>query len=416
MSKKKTGINFFPVPEDGDPLSNIVFRGLNIIVNHGMTRLSREAARLLGVSGITSKEQIDLQRAQLRLDQQKADLYRVQILSEKQFRMYDLKIEEKEIEIDKRRRLLESSLAQQAQLGIPIAAEVIQGALEVIAVADGLSASPELSEGYVLWLDSFESGKVIVILGRRGSGKTALAAKMGEYNYAVNNMPFYWIGLPEQARSLLPSWVKMTDSIEKCPLGSFILIDEAGIQYMSLAFNTDRNKLLRSLLQICRHRLCSLVFAVQSSRDVENSVIRQCDSVIFKEPSLHQPDSERQDIKAMAKQAAMIFKDIPREKRRGAAFVFDDDFQGLITSTVPSFWSEGLSHIYAHLDFTAIEQQGERRNELQTTITQETMLLSEASLDRDILELKKQGYGIERIAKALRCTTHRVRKCLDKLQ
>ncbi len=416
MAKRKTGINFSPFPEDDDPLSNIVFRGLNIILSHGMTRLSYEAAKFLGVSQTNPMDQIALNRAKLQLDKQRADLQKEEILSEKQYRMFDLKIQEKEIDIEKRIRLLENTLAEKEQLGIPITGEVVQGALEVMAVADGLSASPDLSESYLLWLDSFEGGKIIVLLGRRGSGKSALAGKIGEYNYAVNNMHIYWIGLPEQARILLPSWINITDSIEKCPMGSFIIVDEAGLQYMSLNFNTDRNKLLRSMLQICRHRHCSLVFAVQSSRDMDNSIIRQCDTIIFKEPGFHQPDSERQDVQKRAKQAAKVFKDIPREKRREAAFVFDDEFQELITSTVPSFWSEELSHIYAHLDFTAIEQKVERRNELQTTITQETKLLGEASIDKDILELKKQGLGIERIAKAIGCTTHRVRKCLDNLQ
>jgi len=54
------------------------------------------------------------------------------------------------------------------------------------------------------------------------------------------------------------------------------------------------------------------------SHDMDNSILRQCDTIIFKEPGLHQPDSERPEIKSRAKQAARVFKEIPREKRHEA--------------------------------------------------------------------------------------------------
>lgn len=146
---------------------------------------------------------------------------------------------------------------------------------------------------------------------------------------------------------------------------------------------------------------------------MEYSIVRQADTIIFKEPGLHQPDSERPDVRALAKKAALAFKEIPKDKRREAAYVFDDDFQGLITSTVPSFWSEDLSHIYAHFDLAAMEHQVEKGNELQKIVVQETKLLNEASLDKEILELRQQGYGIDKIGRTLGCSTWRVRKCLN---
>ena len=167
---------------------------------------------------------------------------------------------------------------------------------------------------------------------------------------------------------------------------------------------------------ICRHRHCSLVFAVQSSRDLEYSVIRQADSIIFKQPSLHQPESERPDIRSRAKKAAQVFKEIPKEKRIESAFVCDDDFQGLITSSVPSFWSEKLSNIYANFDLMTIEKQIRKGNELKKVVAMDTKLLNESSLDKDILELRQRGYGIERIAKAMDIKVWRVRKCLDALK
>jgi len=368
---------------------------------------------LLGLNGMSVADDIQLQRLRLSVVKQEGDTVRAGMLGERQLKLLDMKIQQKEFEMQMARQRLENAEAQSLEAGPQLRTEVISGALEVAADPDGLTDSGEETEGYTAWLDSCQDGKVILILGRRGSGKTALAAKIAEYAMAKYRMPIYWIGLPEQARSLLPNWITLVDSPEQCPMGCFMIIDEAGIQYLSLAFNTDRNRLLRGLLMICRHRHCSLVFAVQSSRDLEYAIIRQSDTLVFKQPSLHQPESERPDVRPRAKKAALVFKDIPKDKRIESALVFDDDFEGLITSSVPSFWSEKLSNIYANFDLTSIENQVRRGNELKRVTVEETKLLNEASLDKDILELRQRGHGIKSIAKNLGCTEWRVRKCLS---
>jgi energy-coupling factor transporter ATP-binding protein EcfA2 len=416
MSKK--GLyngNFFP-PDPNDPIYNILAATGNMVVGYGLRWVSRELADVMGLSGVSVEKQIALNRSRLLLQKQEADFETTKIAREKQLRILDLKIQEKELYIEERKQRLETAQTQKSQLNIPTVVEVVSGALEIIANPDGLVGSPEQSEGYALWLDSFEDGKVILVLGRRGSGKTALAAKIGEYMAARHKMPIYWIGLPEQARSLLPSWVHMVSSPDQCPIGCLIIIDEAGLHFLSLAFATDQNRLLRALLMVCRQRHSSLVVAVQSSRDLEYSVVRQADSIIFREPGMHQPESERPDIRSMAKKAAAVFKEIPQDEKRESAFVFDDNFTGVIKCSLPSFWSEDLSHVYAHFDLVSMQQQVVNHHQLQKVVVQETKLLDAASLDKQILELRRQGYGIERIAKGLGCTVWRVRKCLEGLR
>ena len=131
---------------------------------------------------------------------------------------------------------------------------------------------------------------------------------------------------------------------------------------------------------------------------------------------MHQPESERPDIRALARKAAAAFKEMPKEKRLESAYVFDDDFSGIIQCGLPSFWSEDLSHVYSHFDLATMQQQVARRNELQRTVVEENNHLDVASLDRAILELRKQGQGIEMIARNLGCTTYRVRKFLDTVE
>ena len=368
---------------------------------------------LLGVGGISIADQIDLNRSQLLLEKQQADTAKAKAISEMEIRMFALKLEDKEIAVQEKRRKIESAEEEKASLDLPEAETVIDGALAIPQDTGGIVLPDESEpEGYQDWLDSLSDGKVILILGRRGAGKTSLGGRIAEYISATYGMSIYWVGLPEAAKDLLPHWIKLVNSPDQCPPNSIILADEAGLRYASLAFNTKENKLLRSLLMIARHRHSSLIFAVQSSRDLENSVIRQSDTFIFKQPGFHQPDSERPDLRVMARKAAEIFQRIPREKQMASALVFDDLFTGVITTTLPSFWSDSLSHIYRYVDLGQIEIQGKRATELEQVVREETKLLNTNSLDVEILKLRQEGYGIEKISKMLNITVHRVRKCL----
>jgi len=437
MARRKTKAispyqGFFCRPVTCDPVGNILAEAGNIIVSHGLQKISESIATRLGISD--PEQEIRLNRSMLYLKKLEAEIARAEkgeadaleraeqlrlrqqkqeLLNEKLSRLYDLKIQVKEIEIEKAKQHLESTIAHSTELDIHIRMEPISGALEVTANPEGLTGNPEQQQAYKEWLDSFEEGKVILILGKRGSGKSALSAKIAEYVFAIHRMPTYWIGLPSQAKELLPSWIKLVDAPEKCPINSFLLCDEAGVNYLSLLFNTSTNRFMRRLLMVARQRHISLAFATQSSRDVDWAIVRQADSIIFKEPGLNQPESERPDTRPKAKKTALAFSEIPKEERLEAAYVFDDNFEGIIKSTLPSFWTEDLSHIYAHLDLAQLGSEGKGRGELDKAINGQAKQLSDVTLDRQILELRKQGDGIERIAKTLGISTWRVRKCLN---
>ena len=80
-----------------------------------------------------------------------------------------------------------------------------------------------------------------------------------------------------------------------------------------------------------------------------------------------------------------------------------------------SFWSENFSKIYANYDFPVMREQAAKGREIQEQMVEETKLLNEASQEKNILELRRQGYGIEKIARVLRISTWQVRKCLGSL-
>jgi hypothetical protein len=140
------------------------------------------------------------------------------------------------------------------------------------------------------------------------------------------------------------------------------------------------------------------------------------DAFIWKEPGLHQPLSERPDMRIMAKKAASIFSQIPRDERRRFGYVFGDDFEGTIRCSVPSFWSEELSHIYANVDLTKTKEQGLKRQELQIITEEETKLWNSAIFEKQVLELRRKDYSYKQIADTLHVTIWRVRKVLDPVE
>lgn len=419
-TRKVMSGGFFPYPGSHDPLGRIVTCGLNTAANiamgHGARWLDGKIREGMGLNGMSALDEIKLNQSRLGLKRQEVELERIQALSERQIRLLDMRIADKELELEQARKVLEAAKVQDASLQLPSRETVIAGALEVAADPEGLSGSPEQAEAYARWLDGFQEGKVALIAGRRGSGKTAFIAKLAEYMAGTFRMPCYWLGLPEQAKSLLPNWITMVDDAYKCPVNSFIVCDEAGINFLSLLFQDKRAQFMRRLLMVCRQRHCSLAFAVQNTKDVDLAIVRQADSIIFKQPGMHQPETERPDIRPLVRKASEAFSKMTKEEALESAYVVDDDFQGVLKFTPPSFWTEDFSHVYAHLDLMAIEREAEIRKGLRSTIADASHQIEETSFASKVFTLRRQNMGYEAIAKNLCCTVHQVRKILEPIE
>jgi hypothetical protein len=416
MTKKKYSGTFF-TPDPGEPISNIFAIGGNMFFGHGLKWVSRKVEDFMGLSKPSVEQQIALNRSKLGLRKLEIEIAASQLEKEKRNRLLDQRLEKNEMEISQRKLLLADAEAQKAKLTISVPMQVISGALATGASPEGLVGPPDQVEACQLWLNEYcEGGNTIAVVGKKGSGKTAFTGRMAEYAAAVYKKPVVWVGLPREARMLLPAWISMADSVEMCPPGSVIICDEAGINYLSLAFNTDRNVLLRKQLMIARHRNCVMIFACQSSRDMDASILRMCDCFIWKEPGLHQPLSERTDMRPMAKKAAEVFSQIPKEERCQVGYVFSDSFEGAVRCSLPSFWSEQLSHVYSNVNMIQIQEQGVKHQQLQQVVAKETKLLDEASLEQRIMERRRRGDGIKKIADAVGCTTWKVRQVLDQVE
>ncbi|MCD4760027.1 hypothetical protein K8R33_04005 [archaeon] len=131
--------------------------------------------------------------------------------------------------------------------------------------------SPERGE-FKEFIQHFRDHSLIMlIIGRRGAGKTALGMKLVETGAILNKKP-YVIGF---SNSKVPSWVKKVEYLEEIPNNSLVLIDEAGISFSARSSMKTENKKLAELLSIARHKNLSLIFITQNCMPLKTEIITE---------------------------------------------------------------------------------------------------------------------------------------------
>lgn len=182
---------------------------------------------------------------------------------------------------------------------------------------------------------------ILLIIGKRGSGKTALGMSVLDFFHKKTRKKCCILGFE---KIKLPSWIKKVDDINKAPLDSAILIDEGGIVLSSRDSMKDRNKEIGKLMAIARHKNLSLIFISQNSAMIEVNVLRLADTLMLKEPSLLQSKFERKALKDIYESLHLSFKE--KEQKAAYFFVWDDDYQGMMRFPLPEFWTDAVSRSY----------------------------------------------------------------------
>jgi len=175
-----------------------------------------------------------------------------------------------------------------------------------------------------------------IILGARGTGKSAIGLKLFENLRASTRKNMYAMGFRD-----LPDWIKVVDSLEDIENDSYVLIDEGGILFSARKSFSDANKLLSELLLIARHKDLSVIFISQNSSNLEINAIRQTDYLIMKPSSLLQMDFERKKIKEVYQEADDSFK--KHKKVKGLTYIYSDQFKGFVANPLPTFWTSKIS-------------------------------------------------------------------------
>ncbi|MCX8159120.1 MAG: hypothetical protein N3D20_02410 [Candidatus Pacearchaeota archaeon] len=197
-----------------------------------------------------------------------------------------------------------------------------------------------LKGDFKIWEENLAKAesKIGIILGARGSGKTAIGVKLLENIYAKTKKKCYAMGFKGED---FPLWINVVDNIDGIKNNSVVLIDEGGILFSSRNSMSDANKLLSNLILIARHKNLSIIFISQNSSNLDVNILRQADFLILKPSSLLQKEFERKIIQEIYEKTEKQFE---RYKCvMGLTHIYSNEFEGFVANPLPSFWDANIS-------------------------------------------------------------------------
>jgi len=208
---------------------------------------------------------------------------------------------------------------------------------------------PPVLEKDANWLKTVIHPSVVLVLGKRGSGKSALGYRLLElFRYKLTP---YVLGIPAKAQKLLPDWIGVAQDLDEIPQDSIVLIDEAYLSYHSRGSFKTQSMEMSQLVNLSRQRNQTIIFVTQEARQIDKNIASQANVVVFKEPAILQSQFERPELNDITARAKLAFSNLNGDKREWA-YVYspDADFIGLMESALPTFWSTELSHAFAASD------------------------------------------------------------------
>lgn len=193
---------------------------------------------------------------------------------------------------------------------------------------------------YSKWIDSTykADSKIGIIIGARGSGKTAFGVKYLENANTKYNKKCYAMGFNA---SEMPGFIHVVNDPSEIENDSIVLIDEGGILFSSRNAMSNANKLLSNLILISRHKNLSILFISQNSSNLDVNIIRQADFLILRHSALLQKDFERKIIQKIYEKINPAFEKF--EDKNKISYVYSDEFLGFISNSLPSFWGSNIS-------------------------------------------------------------------------
>ncbi len=197
------------------------------------------------------------------------------------------------------------------------------------------------------WLRLIRHPSIVIILGGRGKGKSCLGYRLLEHLRWVASI--YVVGLPESARKLLPDYIGMVARLEDAPPNSIVLVDEGYLTYHARRSMAATSVQMSQILNLSRQRNQTLIFVTQEAGQIDRNVASSANVIVFKDLGMLQLEFDRRQLSKIATKAKEAFATIITDDKRKQAYVYasDSEFMGLVENSLPTFWCEKLSHIFA---------------------------------------------------------------------
>ena len=193
------------------------------------------------------------------------------------------------------------------------------------------SGVPELVDIPTIQRLKRKQGAVVLILGKRESGKTVLAQRLAQ----ILERPTYAVS-PEQRT---PDWIqelKLEEIAQRPPPYSTLILDDIPAYFSSRDYTNPLVRIVEQLIPVVRHRRrIILIFSSQSSGQSDKWCM-DADLVLMKPLNFLYPETERGAVKKLADKVMPIFAEMSEYQQKRHCYIFSDGYVGLARIQHPS--------------------------------------------------------------------------------
>ena len=159
---------------------------------------------------------------------------------------------------------------------------------------------------------------IVVVIGHRGSGKTAACIRIQELMASVATP--YVVGLPEAAAKWLPVSFGMTADLGSVPNNSTLYIPEAYRMFHARQSSASQGQVLSDLVNLCRHRGMTVIFDVQNPNQLDRNILSEADVILVKEPGPFSKGFDRPELADIMAAARAAFAPMSPARKKKAVW------------------------------------------------------------------------------------------------
>lgn len=202
---------------------------------------------------------------------------------------------------------------------------------------------------------------IVLIIGRRGGGKSVIGNAILEYEHAVRNRNVLIYNFPKP--ELLPNYISITDDLE-FKEGSVVLVDEGYMNFSARKGMNANNKFIDNLNGLARQKDLLIIYITQESARIDINIVRGTEVLIVKALSINQVRFERKEYRIFLSSIKDAIDALQTKERiQSAAYITSDligsKFEGLVENACspPWYWNEDLSKAWSNIDLSSKERK-----------------------------------------------------------
>jgi len=198
---------------------------------------------------------------------------------------------------------------------------------------------------------------IILIIGRRRYGKSALGHYILEKFNLERNIPCYIVSFPKEKQHLLPSFITPVDNVNELPENCVALVDEGSLKYHAHLWQQKETVVVDRMMSVSGQKKQTIIFVTHTMRKFAVNLVLEIDLLLCKAPSLFHSKLERSEVRKLIQEVYNEFRKLPKDQIKKSVYVISDGFQGFIRNPLPSYWNEEISEAFAGIEINQQEEQ-----------------------------------------------------------